>query len=136
VTAWSVDLPGQPASGNELGIVRKYRRTKTGASIQYPGIQKRQAVQDYQDGIIPLIRVAKPSRWAPAGLLRLTYDLYLARDMDCDNISKTVGDAIKVAIQIDDKLFMPTFRTKVVGVKEPHIVVTIEPFELCSGCGR
>lgn len=136
MSTWSVDLPGQPVSGNELGIVRRWRKTKTGGNVQYPSIQKRQTVQDYQDGIIPLIRVAKPSRWVPTGLLRLTYDLYLSRDVDCDNISKTVGDAIKVAIQIDDKLFMPTFRTKVVGVKEPHIVVTIEPFELCLLCGR
>lgn len=137
MTAWSVDLPGQPSSGNELEVVSRFRRGRDGSNIRYSGIQKRDEVKAYQAGIIPIIKVAKPSRWAPPpGLIRVTYDLYLARDMDCDNISKVVGDALKVAIQIDDKMFMPTFRSKVTGVKEPHIVVTIEPFELCSGCGR
>ena len=123
--SWGFTLPGQPPSLNDLYEIG-YRNDKRGR--RYKGIIKNKDAQRYHDDAIPQIRVAKPSRWLPAGQVRLRIRLFLAGDIDADNTLKVLSDAIQTATGINDKVFLPCIESKVTGLppKEARVEVEIE----------
>lgn len=134
--SWSVTIPGDPPSGNHANkIGRGFRR----GGVSFPKIVKTAEAEAYQQGAALLVRTAKPSGWTGGGAqIRLTYRAFLSRDIDCDNISKVVGDAIKGAINIDDSFFLICFASKVIDKANPRIEVTLEAEEIstpCHACG-
>ncbi len=135
---WSVVIEGSPASGNQLGIVTKYRRTKSGDRVSYPSIQKRDVVEAYQTAAARVIQTARPSGWKwDGGFLRIVFRFSLQRDADCDNLQKTISDALAGAIGVNDKYFLPTVVSKTIGVKQPFVELTIGPATaLCPICGN
>lgn len=73
-----------------------------------------------------VIRSAKPSRWAPAGQVRVFYDLYLQRTIDADNVLKLLSDAIEGATGINDERMLPCIRSKQAGLSASRARVEIE----------
>ena len=123
---WGFTLPGQPPSWNTA-----YRIiTKHGRRGGYQALGKTSEAKRYQIGAANIIRSAKPSRWKPIGQLRIHYWLYLARDMDCDNVLKLINDVIQTATGVDDKWFLPTVEEKTTGWgKKARVEVVIEDHE-------
>ena len=116
--AWTVSLPGQPPSLNDLYRVAP-RVAKDGR--RYAGIIKNPAASQYHDDAIWLIRAARPSSWKPAGDFRIQVRFFLARKIDTDNCLKVLSDAIQTAIRIDDAAFLWCIVSREVGVKEPRV---------------
>lgn len=123
--SWSFVLPGQPPSLNDLYEIG-WRNDKRGR--RYKGIVKNEDARRYHDDAIPQIRVAKPSRWVPAGQVRLRIRLFLANDIDADNTLKVLSDAIQAATGINDKVFLPCIESKVIGLppRDARVEVDVE----------
>ena len=108
-------IPGQPPSVNHM-----YERG-------YKKIRKTDGAEAYQAAATYIVRTTRPSGWRHTdGYIRLTYDLHLQRDMDCDNILKALNDAIAVGLDVNDKWFLPCVRSKEFGIKNPSVTVTVD----------
>jgi Holliday junction resolvase RusA-like endonuclease len=136
MSAWPVVIPGEPSSGNELGIRRRYRRTAGGTTVSYPSIGKRPEVEAYQAGAIQIIKTARPSGWVPPEVIRIDFRLYLTHDMDFDNVFKVVDDAVAAALGVNDSRFRPTPISKEIVKMNPRVWLAIGPFIACQCCGR
>ena len=123
--SWGFVLRGQPPSLNDLYEIG-WRTDKRGR--RYKGIVKNKDAKQYHDDAIPQIRVAKPSRWVPVGMVRLRIRLYLAGDIDADNTLKVLSDAIQTATGINDKVFLPCIEMKEIGLppKDARVEVDVE----------
>ncbi len=88
---------------------------------------KRDDVLAYQVTAGHLVRLARPKAWnPPEGYIRVTYEFFLKRDIDCDNAMKALNDAIASALGVNDKRFLPCVRSKSVDPKEQNIRVEVE----------
>lgn len=124
---WGFTLWGKPPSWNEsYRIGERSRLNAEGREHSYRTLIKTDEVKRYQGDAIAVIRSAKPSRWKPAGLIRVSWTVYLTRDIDCDNLQKAVHDAIQEATGINDKRYLPCFRWKYLGVPARQVRVEIE----------
>lgn len=112
--AWTATVYGQPPSVNHI-----YTRVRG----HWDRMAKVPRVATYQAGVVPVIRTAKPSGWRPEGQIRITYDFFLVRDADCDNMLKILNDAISVALDINDRMFLPCVRSKSIDKKNPRVEV-------------
>lgn len=79
----------------------------------------------YQSQLTMVARAAKPSRFQPQGQIIVAYDLSLGRDLDADNVMKAINDALAVALDVNDKRFLPVTFRKTTGVKQPWIEVHV-----------
>lgn len=135
---WRVTIPGQPPSLNHTYKPVIFPRKDStgrqifdasGRTITRIGMTKKKDVADYQTGVVRLTRVSRPSGWQPSGeQIRVTYQFFLKRRIDCDNAMKALNDALAMAIGVDDDLFMPCVLSKQVDGKEknPRVVVEID----------
>jgi hypothetical protein len=98
-------------------------RSYRGRVIKAPGVEA------YQLLVTSLVRRARPSDWVPSPQLRILYDFYLKRDMDCDNAMKAMNDAIAVALDVNDRIFLPCVRRKETKVHDPYVLLEIRPLE-------
>jgi len=113
---WQFTVPGQPVSVNHM-----YERTARG------GIRKADGVEAYQAGVTYIARTARPSGWKyNGGFVRIYYEFRLKRDIDCDNSQKALNDALAIALEMNDRNFLPCVKSKEVGVKDPSVTVTVE----------
>ena len=110
---WSFTLWGPPLSVNH--IYEPARKTSR-RGREYMGRKLTAVAQKYRDDAQLIIGSARPSHWAPEGQVRILWDLYLARDMDCDNAMKLVHDAIQLATGVNDARFLPCVMSKTTGV--------------------
>lgn len=141
MSSWSVTIPGQPPSVNELRshiVGKNYRPAWSDAFYAY------------RNEVCTLVQIAKPRDWRPPeyrpklgeGMLVIEIALELDRDMDADNILKPLLDGVKyglgtmvvyarksgnprVAPIYDDSGFLPRFLSKKTGVKKPQVHLTI-----------
>ena len=135
---WRVLVPGQPPSVNHtykpVIFPRKDRSGRTiydqsGRVVNRIGMAKQKDVVAYQNDVIRLARVSRPSGWEPSGAwIRVRYRFFLKRKVDCDNALKALNDALAMAIGVDDNLFLPCVESKSINGKEkyPRVEVEIE----------
>jgi Holliday junction resolvase RusA-like endonuclease len=122
--SWTVTIAGQPISTNHLWK-RAWRTDRRGR--RFMGQVLTDEAQDYKDRAIPVIRVARPSRWMPIGQIRVTYRLFLARMIDSDNCLKLLGDCIEAATGINDEVHLPCVQIKqIVPAREARVEIEIE----------
>jgi Holliday junction resolvase RusA-like endonuclease len=132
--SWRLKIPGQPPSVNHL--YKEATRTAKGSSGEtlywedgrtktYRTKVKNDGVQTYQDSVTWYAKARRPDKWHPDERLRLRYWFHLKRDIDCDNALKAMNDAIALALQVDDKTFLPTVEAKWTGEKDPFVIVEI-----------
>lgn len=134
---WGFVLWGQPPSWNSTyRIASRERRGKDGRvrlgpdgkPETYRTLVKTEEVAKYQRDASIVVAAAKPSRWAPQGQVRIYWDLYLSRDIDCDNVMKAIHDVIAKVTRVDDARFLPCVRTKTTGVpvREARVEIVVE----------
>ena len=126
---WSFVLRGQPPSWNQSYHITRQKGTRNdGQPYEFSTLSKRQKVIDYQAYAVLTIRSARPSRWAPEGDVRVTWRIFLTRDIDCDNLMKAVHDSIERATGVNDRRFLPCVESKKWGVHqtEARIEITVE----------
>lgn len=115
-------VPGQPISLNHAYRPVRYKTAN--------GYQRRMAkvegVEEYQLVAKAAANHAKPSDFAPKGLVYVRYWWHVRRDIDCSNATKIIEDGIAAGLGLDDKLFLPASVFKQVGVKEPFTTVEVE----------
>jgi hypothetical protein len=68
--------------------------------------------------VITQVKPAIPSGWHPEGQIRVTIELFLLHDMDCDNATKLIFDGVQRAakargLKLDDMQFIPCYQPKV-----------------------
>jgi len=115
--SWTFDIPGQPPTVNHLYVRVRGR---------WDRMTKAPGVADYQDLVVLLARQARPSGYRPDGQIRVTYSFYLKRDADCDNLIKAIQDSLAIALDINDKMFLPCTLHKSTGHLLPHTIITVE----------
>lgn len=119
---WSFEIEGEPPSWNhsykQVVVIKDGRPYRT--------LAKQPEVATYQTVVTLACKFRRPKGWAPTGQIRLYYDFYLRRDKDADNMLKGINDAIAVALNINDKMFLPCVRSKVVVKTDPKVVVEID----------
>lgn len=126
-----MEVPGSPVSWDAAYRTGKVylKADASGArrSIHRP-VKTDEAAQ-YQNDVVLLTKVARPSLWAtPTDQTRVRVELYLVNDIDCDNATKLAFDAAAKAIGCNDKLFVPCYARKVVGVRpqDARVVLTFD----------
>jgi Holliday junction resolvase RusA-like endonuclease len=109
-------IPGRAPSVNHM-----YAPGRTfGSRRKAPG------VEDWQTKVAQIVRVARPSGWAPQGQVRLVFDFHLNREADLDNLFKALLDAIAAALGVNDRIFLPCARSKTkVATADERIVITV-----------
>jgi len=91
---------------------------------------KADGVEAYQTGVTYITKTAKPTGWVPGRQIRLRYQFYLNREVDCDNALKAINDAIALGLGVNDKIFLPCVTSKVIDKKAaPCVVVELENIE-------
>jgi len=114
-------MPGQPPSWNHM-----YRWTTRNMAGRTVRIQvKTDEVNLYQTQLAFIARTAKPGSFHPDGQIVVTYEMYLARDLDADNVLKAVNDALAAALDVNDKRFLPIVLSKEAGDKNPRVTVGV-----------
>lgn len=133
---------GQPPSWNHSYDIRR--------SGYRPVVVKTEELVAYQDHVERTCARAKPDGWHPAldyvprigqGLIVIEYRFYLKNDIDCDNMMKSINDAVALGLGwrpsvsrngrvlrrplVDDKCFLPRAMTKQTGCKDPHVDITV-----------
>lgn len=125
--SWSVTLPGQPPTLNSLYTVVP-RTAKDGH--KYKGIGKSSDARRWHDEMAMLIRAAKPSRWAPMGMVRLRIRLFLDHDIDADNVLKVLSDAVQTGTGINDRQFLPCVESKhIVPLAHARVELLLEELD-------
>jgi hypothetical protein len=117
---WSVNIPGQPWSGNHANERNAGNRQ----------MHKKPEVAAYQALVTMLTREARPTFWRPQGQVIVEYEFYLFRDIDCTNAIKVIEDAVALALRPEDRLydrrFLPRAMSKVTGIRNARVIVTLE----------
>lgn len=121
--SWKVTIPGQAMSVNHI-YINTLRRAHNGR--QYQARKLSNDAQAYFDAAVYLMRAAKPSNWAPEGQVRVVFDLYLTRDLDCDNAMKLVSDALEAATGINDARFLHCTRSKTTRLPSSQARIELE----------
>jgi len=120
-------VPGQPPSSNHM-----YGVSYGGGRHKLPGIET------YQASVTFLVREAmRRTGWKPpeTGDIRVGYAYMLARSIDCTNAQKVIEDGVSEALcpgirpprccRKYDERFLPYTVSRVIGVKDPHVVVYV-----------
>jgi len=132
---WHVEIPGQPVSWDaayrmgRMPVKRKGMPVLTGAGeqrmIHRPVLTDAGAV--WKRDVQLLVQTAKPSKFKPAGQIRVIVDLFLSHDMDDDNAMKLTRDAAAKALGVDDMRFLVCTRTKeVVSARDARVELTFD----------
>lgn len=124
---WTFEIPGQPPSVNNMYTQIILRRGINAPPIR--SVKKDSNVAAYQVGATLIAKSAKPRGWVPPnGQIRITYEFYLKRDADADNLLKALNDGIALALGCNDRVFLPCVRSKAVDGKErnPRTIVEID----------
>lgn len=127
--SWQVTIPGQAMSVNHI-YVPVWRFDRRGRRFRARALSN--DAQAYFDSAVYLIKAAKPSGWSPEGQIRVVFDLYLQRDLDCDNAMKLVSDAIEAATRINDSRFLHCTRSKTTGLSLSQARIEVEIFDPSS----
>jgi Holliday junction resolvase RusA-like endonuclease len=123
---WRVTVWGQPPTTNKMYSAKMRSVTRNGVRYNVPQMVKNSKVEQYQRDAILQISAARPSRWSPTGFIKLTYQLYLVRNIDADNTLKALNDAIQIAIGVNDSWFLPCVESKAWGLSPRDARVEIE----------
>lgn len=128
-----VSIPGQPVSldaAYRTGKVQITDRKGEQREIHRPILTDE--AKRWRDDVQLLVQTAKPSKWKPAGQIRVVLDLYLAHPMDADNTLKLILDGIQRALDYDDANFLPSIRSMRAGyqLKNAHVDIEINEEEL------
>jgi Holliday junction resolvase RusA-like endonuclease len=123
---WAVTVWGQPPTTNKMYSAKMRSMWRDGVRFNVPQMVKNPKVEKYQTDAVRQIQSAKPSRWKPDGFVRLTFRLYLARNIDADNTLKALTDAIQIAIGVNDSWFLPCVESKEWGLSPRDARVEIE----------
>lgn len=123
---WSVVVYGQPPTTNKMYSAKMRSMWRDGVRFNVPQMVKNPKVEKYQHDAIIQIQSARPSRWHPTGFVKLTFRLYLVRNIDADNTLKALSDAIQDAIGVNDSWFLPCVESKEWGLKPHDARVEIE----------
>lgn len=135
---WSVTIPGAPPSVNHsyrpIMVHKKdsFGRplfSASGKAVTRIGMAKQSAVTDYQTAVVRIAQSARPSGWPASGpWIRVMYQFFLRRSIDCDNAMKALNDALAMAIGVNDEIFLPCALSKSIDSKEknPRVVVTLD----------
>jgi Holliday junction resolvase RusA-like endonuclease len=83
------------------------------------------AVAAYQAMVTLIVRTQRPRGFPGPGQIRVRYWFELSRDIDCDNALKALNDAIALALDVDDRRFLPMVVCKHVGSKHPRVTIEI-----------
>ena len=118
MTDWSFIIPGQPPSVNHMYVLA---RTKAGRPYQ----AKAPGVEAYQIVVSALCRQARPSLWVPNIQIPVRYAFHVKRDIDCDNAMKAINDAIAIALEVNDRAFLPCVSEKTTKNKDPYVQIWI-----------
>jgi hypothetical protein len=124
-----VRLPGRPPSWNDsYHIVRKFTY-RNGQKHYFHTLAKTEQLVRWQEGMVLIVRAAKPSRWEPMGWIRVLWDVRLERHIDMDNLQKAVNDVLEMATGVNDKWFVPSFKYPEIGVsrRDAGITLTLIP---------
>jgi Holliday junction resolvase RusA-like endonuclease len=114
-------MPGQPPSWNHM-----YRWTTKRSGGREIRIQvKTDEANLYQSQLTMVARAAKPSGFAPTGKIIVAYDMHLDHDLDADNVMKAVNDALALALNVNDKRFLPITTNKTTGSANPWLEVHV-----------
>lgn len=120
-TSFSFVMPGQPPTWNHM-----YRWTTKNVSGKQIRIQvKTDEANLYQSQLTMIARSAKPSDFKPTGQVIVAYEMILDHDLDADNVMKAVNDALAIAIEVNDKLFLPIVLLKASGSERPFLGITV-----------
>ena len=133
---WSVTIPGQPVSWDGAYRTGKMPVKSAGRPVFLPdGTPKMihrpvltAEAETWKNTVHLLVQAARPSRWAPAGQIRLLVELHLVRDMDDDNAMKLARDAAAKAIGHDDINFLVCTLSKEAGLplRDARVVLTFD----------
>lgn len=115
--AFRIEVPGQPPSWNQCYRIITLRG--------HGSLKKTSVAQSYQDDVVWLTKLARPSDFRPEGQLYICYEMVLQRNADADNILKLVNDALARGLDINDSRFLPVVISKTAGSKEPRLLITI-----------
>ena len=127
MTKWTFEIPGQPPSVNNMYTQIILRRGVSAPPIR--SVKKDDKVAAYQVTASYISKLSKPRGWtASGGPIRLTYEFFLKRDADADNLLKALNDAIAKSLNVNDRVFLPCVRSKTVDGKEknPRVLVEID----------
>jgi len=103
-----------------------YRWTTKHASGKEIRIQvKTDEANLYQSQLTMLARNAKPSDFKPMGQIIVAYEMILDRNLDADNVMKVVHDALAIALEVNDKLFLPLVWMKTSGSAHPFLAIHV-----------
>jgi Holliday junction resolvase RusA-like endonuclease len=109
---WAVTVWGQPPTTNKMYSAKMRSVWRDGVRYNTPQMVKNKNVEDYQTKAVQQIRVAKPTGWKPTGQIRIKLKAFLSRNIDGDNLQKPLLDAVKVAIGLDDMMFLTCLISK------------------------
>ena len=125
---WEVTVWGQPPTTNKMYSAKMRSIWRDGIRMNVPQMVKNSKVEGYQKDAILQIQSARPSRWKPTGFVRLTFRLFLARNIDADNTLKALSDAIQTAIGVNDSWFLPCVESKEWGLsqRDARVEIVIE----------
>lgn len=131
---WDAVILGQPLSTNHIYVNRERQVQKRGVPVVNasgkPVIQRYRALTDealkYQSDAQLVFQTRRPSRWHPEGQIRIMFDFALSIEVDLDNAKKLLLDALKLAIEHDDKYFLTCDRAKETGHDRPFVIVTVD----------
>lgn len=112
-----VEIHGQPPSWNQSYRIVTVRGHAT--------LKKQAVAERYQADVTTIVRAARPDSFQPKGQMFICYQMWLARDMDADNILKLVNDAIALALGVNDSRFLPVVLKKYKGSKTPRLVISV-----------
>lgn len=121
----SVVIHGRPVSWN-----RAYRYGRGGAGGKARMYLTREAESWKEIVWATTLDAYNRSSWKPRtkGLIVIEWRLLLTDEVDPDNLTKLVHDAVASAIGVNDKRFMPRFMTKHTGMG--HDVVSLRIYDM------
>jgi Holliday junction resolvase RusA-like endonuclease len=125
---WTVTVLGQPPTTNKMYSAKMRSIWRDGIRMNVPQMVKNAKVEKYQGDAILQIRSARPSRWHPDGFVRLTFRLFLVKNIDADNTLKALSDAIQDAIGVNDSWFLPCVESKEWGLslRDARVEIDLE----------
>ena len=84
---WHFTIPGRAPSVNHMYAPG----AKFGSRRKAPGVEA------WQTATAHIVRAARPSGWVATGQVRVIIDLYVCREIDADNILKSLLDSVAPA---------------------------------------
>jgi len=124
---WSVEIFGQPVSWDDAYRTGR-RELGDGRIIHRPILTDR--ASKYRDDCVTQIQPRIPSGWMPTGQVRVFVHLFLLNDIDCDNATKLVFDAVERAVgkPFNDRQLVPCYAPKEIvhDRQEARVILTFD----------